>query len=151
MPRVSESVKGVMPVILRKLTGGDRRAIGKSNDVVAEVLADPRLFDVVFLGLHSDDPVLRARVVDAVEKITRSRPEFLLPYKSKLIGPLACLDQKEVRWHLAQILPRMRWSKTEQKRVLGILMDYLNDPSRIVKTFTMQALADLSHQLPRMQ
>lgn len=140
-----------LPAILQKLTGGDRRSIGKSNEVVTEVLTNPRLFGALFSGLQSDDPVLRARAADAVEKITRLRPEFLLPRRATLIGPLAYLDQKEVRWHLAQLLPRVRWNKAERQRVLRVLMEYLNDPSRIVKTFAMQALTDLTHQAPRLR
>lgn len=140
--------QSAMPAIVQKLAGGDRRSIGKSNEVVAEVLANLKLFDAVFSGLQSDNQVLRARVADAIEKITRRRPELLLPYRTKLLGPLARLDQMEVRWHVAQLLPRVRWNKSERQRVLRILMDYLNDPSRIVKTFAMQALADLARQAP---
>ncbi len=54
-----------MHPILSKLEGGDRRSIGKANEVVAEVLADPTLFEVVFSGLFSDDPLVRMRVADA--------------------------------------------------------------------------------------
>lgn len=134
--------------IRRKLEGGDRRSIGRSNEVVADVVAEPKLFGAVFSGLLSGDPVLRARCADAVEKITRGRPEYLRSYRAELVGPLALLDQKEVRWHVAQMLPRIRWSAPERRRVVGILTSYLNDRSSIVKTFAMQALADLARQAP---
>ncbi len=39
-----------MHPLLQKLDGGDRRSIGRSEEVVADVLADPALFDVVFQG-----------------------------------------------------------------------------------------------------
>jgi hypothetical protein len=38
--------------------------------VVAEVLADPAQFALVFEGMLSDDPLLRMRAADAVEKIS---------------------------------------------------------------------------------
>ena len=141
--------KAVHP-ILRKLEGGDRRSIGRSNEVVADVAANPTLFRAVFSGLQSDDEVLRARAADAVEKITARHPEYLRRYKTQLIGPLARVNQKEVRWHVAQLLPRVQWNESEMQRVLGILMNYLNDTSSIVKTFAMQALADLAHRNPEL-
>ena len=133
-----------MHPILRKLEGGDRRSIGRSNEVVAEVGADPALFDAVFCGLQSDDAVLRARAADVVEKITIRHPGLLLRYKNELVGPLARASQKEVRWHVAQMLPRVAWNELERRRVMAILMDYVNDASSIVKTCAMQALADLA-------
>ena len=48
-----------MNAILKKLSGSDRRSIGRANAVVTEVLADPSLFGVVFDGMLDDDPVLR--------------------------------------------------------------------------------------------
>ena len=52
---------------------------------------------------------------------------------------------------MAQLLPRIRWSPIERQQVLDILMGYLNDPSSIVKTFAMQALADLGRQAPELR
>ncbi len=132
---------------MRKLQGTDRRSIGRANEVVADVLDKPRLFRTVFAGLQSGNAVLRARAADAVEKITARHPEYLRPYRKALIGLAAC-EQKEVRWHVAQMLPRIRWRAAERKRVVRILTGYLNDPSSIVKTFAMQALADLALQAP---
>ena len=44
------------------------------------------------------------------------------------------------------MLPRLKLTKTERKRVFGLLLTYLEDKSRIVKTSTMQALADIATQ-----
>jgi len=71
---------------------------GRSNEVVAEVLARPELFGALFAGLSANDPVVRARAADAVEKISVIRPEYLRPYKAILAGTLARCEQKEVRW-----------------------------------------------------
>lgn len=135
-----------MHPILRKLEGGDRRSIGKSNEVVAEILADPVLFDVVFGGIFADDPILRMRAADAVEKVTAIHAGYLRPHKEKLVREAASIDQKEVRWHVALMLPRLELSHRELRHVLGILLGYLNDRSSIVKTFAMQALADIAKQ-----
>jgi len=132
--------------ILQKLAGADRRSIGKSNEVVADVLADPTLFDIVFEAMLADDPALRMRAADAVEKITAQRPEDLRPYKSKLIRKVAKIDQQEVRWHVAQMFSRLDLTRAERRRVVSILAEYLKDKSKIVKTFSMQALADIAEK-----
>jgi hypothetical protein len=74
-----------MHPLLRKLDGTDRRSIGRVDEVVADVLAKPRLFGIVFDGMLHNNPVVRMRCADAVEKITCRHPEYLLPYKKKLI------------------------------------------------------------------
>ena len=55
-----------MHPILKKLDSGDRRFIGRSNEVVSDVLADPGLFDVVFSGLFADSPLIRMHSADAL-------------------------------------------------------------------------------------
>ena len=67
-----------MHPILQKLKKGDRRSIGRSNEVVADVLANPRLFRIVFSGLFVDDPGVRMRSADVSEKVTTRRPELTL-------------------------------------------------------------------------
>lgn len=130
--------------ILRKLEGGDRRSIGRVNEVVTDVLADPPLFDPLFRGMLSDDPIVRMRSADAVEKITLDHPQYLQPFKTDLIQQVARSEQQEVRWHVAQMLPRLDLIGDEHRAVVGILLGYLEDQSKIVKTFSMQALADLA-------
>ena len=135
-----------MHPLLLKLTGKDRRSIGESNRVVAKVLADPGLFGVLFDGMLADDPLIRMRAADAVEKITLAHPEYLRSYKSKLIRQVAKVEQQEVRWHVALMFSRLTLTRKERRVVVGILLDYLKDESKIVKTFSMQALADIAEQ-----
>lgn len=130
--------------LLKKLSGGDRRSIGKSEEVVSEVLADARLFGALFDCMLVNDPLVRMRAADAVEKITLLRPDFLHPYKVKLIKQVAKVDQKEVRWHVAQLVSRLELNRSERKTVLEFLNGYLDDKSSIVRTFAMQALADIA-------
>ena len=135
-----------MDEILKKLKGGDRRSIGKSNEVVAEGLADPGLFGSLFDGMLDDDPLIRMRCADAVEKITVHHPEYLRPHKTKLIRQAAKIDQQEVRWHVAQLFSRLELTRKERHAAVAILSDYLKDESKIVKAFSMQALADMAEQ-----
>lgn len=135
-----------MHPLLRKLTGTDRRSIGKSNEVVAEVLANPSLFGILFNGMLDSDSVLRMRCADAIEKITVTHPQYLRPYKRKLIQYVAKIEQQEVRWHVAQLFSRLALTPKERSRVVGILAGYLKEQSSIVKAFSMQALANIAEQ-----
>jgi len=130
--------------ILAKLEGGDRRSIGNSEEVVQTVSKNPALFEELFSGLLADDPVVRMRAADAVEKITRARSELLQPWKNMLLSTASAFKEKELRWHVAQLIPRLRLTGTERKLAEQILMDYLEDGSSIVKTFSMQALVELA-------
>lgn len=133
-----------MHALLKKLQGGDRRSIGRVEAVVDNVLATPSLFAELINGLFVADPVVRMRTADAVEKITADQPERLQPYKRKLIRLAGQTDQQEIRWHMAQILPRLTLKPDERKTIVDILYTYLNDKSKIVVTFALQALADLA-------
>lgn len=133
-----------MHPILKRLSGGDRRSIGHSNEVVAEVLARPGHFRHVFAGLSSDDLIVRMRAADAVEKITAQRPELLQPFKKKLLAVAGSTDQQEVRWHAALMIPRLELTPKERAVAVDILFDYLHDHSSIVKAWAMQSLSDLA-------
>jgi len=132
--------------LLQKLTGSDRRSIGKSAQVVAAVLAHPEDFGAVFEGMLADDPILHLCGADAIEKNTAQRPELLLPFKRRLLERLAKIDQPEVRWHVAQLLPRLALTPRQRRASVELLRTFLQDESRISRTFAMQALADLAVQ-----
>jgi hypothetical protein len=135
-----------MHPLLQKLDGTDRRSIGRVDEVIHEVLSEPRLFSVVFDGMLADNPVVRMRCADAIEKITRHHPEYLLPFKERLIQQVAKVEQQEVRWHTAQLFSRLALSRAERRAVYAILSGFLSDESKIVKTFAMQALADIAER-----
>src|SRR3989338_90303 len=108
-----------MHPVLRKLEGGARRSVGRSERVVADVLGNPDLFGVLVTGLSSENAILRMRAADAMEKISLMHPEYLWPHHDFLIEQAARSDQKEVRWHLAQMLPRLKLTSTERLLVVN--------------------------------
>ena len=130
--------------VLGLLEGGDRRSLGRVGEVVAAVRKDPRLFAELFEGMLVDDEVVRMRAADAAEKLTVESPEFLIPYKRRLLGEVARIEQQEVRWHVAQMLPRLELSPQQRATAIRLLTSWLDDTSSIVRTFSMQALADLA-------
>jgi hypothetical protein len=58
------------------------------------------------------------------------------------------VNQQEVRWHVAQMIPRLKLSQVERQEAMQILTNYLSDRSKIVQTFSLQAMADLAEQEP---
>jgi HEAT repeat protein len=128
------------------LSGGDRRSIGRVAEVIAAVQTDPSLFAALFSLITDSDPIVRMRAADATEKLTALHPEWLLPYKTQLLEQIAGSTQQEVRWHVAQMAPRLAWTPEERPAIYAVLLSYLEDASSIVKTSAMQALADLALQ-----
>lgn len=129
--------------ILAMLAGGDRRSEGRADEVVVWVLAHPAGFAELIEGLRSEDPVVLMRAADAVEKVSRSHPAWLKPYRRALLEEWSAIEEKDVRWHVAQMLPRLQWTAGQRRRVFDVLQGYLKDPSSLVRTCAMQALVEL--------
>ena len=117
--------------ILEKLAGGDRRSIGRANEVVDEVLHSPHLFETLLGGLHDDNPLIRMRAADALENVTARHPGWLAPYKNSLLRHLAEPEMWEVRWHLVQMAPRLPLTTCERVETITLLKSFLSDNSSI--------------------
>lgn len=130
--------------VLAKLEGGDRRSVGRAAEVVRDVLRDPTLLGALVQGLRHADPVVRMRAADALEKASRPRPQSLKPFKQELLRLAKESRQKELRWHLAQVVPRLPLTARERRAFFSTARDYLRDTSSVVRTFALQALADLA-------
>ena len=130
--------------ILQKLKGGDLRSIGRAEEVVQDILNNPVLFAEVFEGMLDDDPLVRMRSADALEKVSLSHPEYLQPFKNRLISEVSQVRQQEVRWHVVQMFSYLEVDKVERDEIIRILLSYLDtDKSKIVKVCSMQSLANL--------
>jgi len=132
--------------ITEQLRGGDRRSIGASNRVAGLALKQPRIFDQLVRALWDPDPIVRMRAADAAEKASARDANLLVPHKAELLGLLTEATQPELRWHLAQIAPRLKLTAAERKRAFSALQLYLSDRSSIVRTLTLQALTDVAQQ-----
>ncbi len=127
------------------LEGGDLLSIGRSNDLVKLVRTQAdfdRLFDFLFLS----DLLKVMRAADAIEKITAKQPSYLLPHSYKLLSLFKVAENKELKWHLAQLIPRINMKDAELADVWTILCNWAASPaeSRIVRVNALQALAGLS-------
>jgi hypothetical protein len=132
--------------LLKELTGGDRRSIGRSDNVAKRVHKQPELFAELIRGLRAADPLVRMRAADAAEKVSRTQPEVLRPFKAELLRLMDEVSEQELRWHLAQMVPRLLLTAKERIGVAATFRCYLKDRSSIVRTCALQALADLAAQ-----
>jgi hypothetical protein len=102
--------------------------------------------------MESKDEGLAMRAADALQKVFIRQPELVQPHTSQLVALLLTHSQKEVRWHLAQILPHLNLTKDQVKQVAQIWQDdFYNSTSSIVKTFSLQAMHDIAVHHPELQ
>ena len=134
------------------LMGNDLRAV-KQNSIVVRSVNDQRSFDELFALVFHHERHLVMRAVDAVEKVTLKHPEFLRPHKAQLMIVLKSADHKELKWHIAQLIPRVELSKSELVDVRHILCYWaLNkNESKIVRVNALQGLFDLSRAHPEVR
>lgn len=86
------------------VVGGKTNSLGKVNDVISEILLDKNLVGDLYECLFSDDPWIRMRAIDALEKICRQHPHWIEPYLDRLQSNFSGPEQQpSIKWHLAEI------------------------------------------------
>lgn len=141
-----------MPDFAHLLLGKDLRTIKKSNDV-AQMVQDQESFDQLFgLLLHHERPLVM-RAADCVEKVTAAHKEFLEPHKLQLLSLLKSAVNKELKWHIAQLVPRLALSPEELREVWSVLAYWTQNPneSKIVRVNALQGLFELSRNVPALK
>jgi hypothetical protein len=84
----------IMVDVLSKLGGGDRRSIGKVDDVVSAVRKKPDLFKDLVTRLFEEDPVVRMRAADAIEKLIQTGSPAIQSRGKKILPKLKNLSQR---------------------------------------------------------
>jgi len=127
------------------LLGRDLRSVGRVNEVV-RLVDDQQTFDELFKLLFHHERLLVMRAADAVEKITMSHYEWLMPHKDQLFGLLRSAVHKELKWHLPLLIVRLKLTPDEKADAWGILSYWVRNrnESRIVRVNSLQGLFELS-------
>ncbi len=126
------------------LKGGDPRQLKGVTRAIAHVQHDPSLLDELVALLEHADAIVRMRAADVLEKISREQPACLEP-RSALLRRLArTTDQASLRWHLAQMIPRLPLTTHERRAMVRVFKRYLDDKSAVVKTSAMQAMTEFA-------
>lgn len=127
------------------LTGNDLRSLGKINSVISQI-KNQQDFDGLFRYLFEGHRGVVMRAADAIEKITISEPSYLHKHKNEIIGLCHEAGHKELKWHLASLIPRLSLKGKQLSDMCNILKQWINDKdeSRIVRVNSLQALFDLA-------
>jgi hypothetical protein len=132
------------------LTGGDRRSIGRADEVASLIMREHGRLGELWSCLRNTDPVVRMRAADALEKISRVVPDQFEPYKEALLTRKLEDGSVELRWHLIAITSRLALQVGDAARFYTYLDQCLRlDASRIVKVAALQAAYDLSLTFPQ--
>ncbi|NWF68385.1 MAG: hypothetical protein HXY40_04810 [Chloroflexi bacterium] len=136
-----------MEAIEQALSGGDRRSLGRTEEVIAWVLADSGRLPELFACLFSADEIVRMRAGDALEKVCRQHPDWLLPYRQRLLTAVAAIQQPSVQWHLAQMLGEIPLSDQEKTQAGALLKHNLaRAQDWIVINLTLETLAQFARE-----
>ncbi len=132
--------------LLKMLSGGDLRSDGLANEVVKLVLEQPTLLGEITAGLEESDDVIRGRTADALEKISREKPEDFLPRLPQLIHLARTDPLPMVRWHMAMILTNLLPIHKNNEQIESALSGMLQDRSAIVRSWAVSGLCILGRK-----
>lgn len=132
-----------MNELLEKLSDGDLRSEGKSEEIALEIVNTPSLLSDLAQGMCSDNKVIRARVCMTMEIISRQHSELLNDVVPQLIELASIETVAQARWHLAEIFSNVNIHDDEVEQIVQILLEYLKDKSKIVKYCSVQTLGIL--------
>lgn len=131
--------------LAQRLARGDRRTTGDATGVADEVAADPARLPELVECVFSPSAGVRMRAADALERVSRVVPRALDAFIDRLLTDVAAIEQAEVRWHVAQILPRLALDEAQRWRAAALMVQWFRDAeSRIVRTSALQAMVDLA-------
>lgn len=123
--------------------GGKTNSLGRADEVIAAVLADPQLLEELYHCLFNDNAWVRMRAADSLEKVCRQQPQWLEQYIDRLQSELSGSNQASIQWHLAQIYKQVRLTPVQKRRAIKWLSDLLatTDVDWIVAANSMETLA----------
>jgi hypothetical protein len=123
--------------------GGKSNSLGRVNEVIEIVLSDQSRLNELYDCLFSDDAWLRMRAADALEKVCRQHPEWLLPYIDRFADELATSTQASILWHLAQIYGQVYLTSEQRAFAINWLKNLVStkEVDWIVAASAMDTLA----------
>ncbi|MEM6462992.1 MAG: hypothetical protein AAF724_13850 [Pseudomonadota bacterium] len=107
----------------KMLTGGHPNSLGRTVEVVDQVLADPSRFGELFACYGSKDEVVRLRTSNAMKRVEAERHDLLVPFIDRFLDEIGQLDQASAQWTLAQLFDRLRadMSQSQRAKALAIM------------------------------
>lgn len=92
-----------LPSFEKMLTGGHPNSLGQTLEVVEMVLNDQNRLEKLYRCYFSPDEVVRLRTSNAMKRIAKVHPDWLVPYLDQLLNEIAAIKQASTQWTLAQL------------------------------------------------
>ena len=127
------------------LTGGHPNSLGRTLEVVDIVMVDPDRLSELYQCYFSSDEIVRLRTSNAIKRISREKPEWLIAYIDKFIDEISNIDQASAQWTLANLFQTLATYMSPGQRAGAQKILKRNLESHhdwIVLNNTMQTLAD---------
>lgn len=134
-----------MKGLKKLLRGHDLRFIGKNEKVISTV-KNQKDFDHLFKFLFHPSRIVVMHTADAIEKITIDHPQYLFKHKKELKKLFVIAKNKELKWHLALMMPRIVLRNKEWLGVWTSLKHWACDitNSRLVRVAAVQGLFEMA-------
>jgi hypothetical protein len=97
------------------LTGGHPNSLGNTVEVVNQILADRKKLDDLYQCYFSDDEVVRLRVSNAMKRICKEHPDWLVQYIDKFLKDISKINQASAQWTLAQLFLWLKNDMSEKQ------------------------------------
>jgi HEAT repeat protein len=137
-----------MTTLIHWLSEGDLTSDGRANEVAELVASNPALWPDLTAALSSPQPAVRGHAADALEKVTRSHPDWARAHLPAL-RQLALADPVAmVRWHLAMVLGHLAGFDETVDPSSRTLEKLLHDPSATVRSWALTSLCIIGRLSP---
>jgi hypothetical protein len=136
------------------LAGGHPNSLGRTIEVVDVILSNQSQLEQLYQCYFSDDEVVRLRTSNAMKRIWREQPEWLVPYIDRFLEEISQIDQASTRWTLAQLFFELeKWLSPSQKQKAVEVMkkNFAESNDWIVINNTLEALGKWSEDDPELK
>jgi hypothetical protein len=117
-----------------------------ADEAAKAAARDPRLFAALIDAMGSTDEMLAGRSAIAAERASAENPALLGPHKNELLGRLAQIERRDIRWPLTQMLPRLKFDSGERERAVALVVGWLegSDGGAMAGAGGLESLASLA-------
>ncbi len=138
-----------MNQVLTWLSGGDLRSDGMANEVADFILENPTAFEDLFAGMSEEDAVVRGRAADAIEKVSRKRPDLLRDHVLEIRRIAQHEKVPLVNMHLAMIFGHLAVYPELVEQLLPALIFLLDDKSVFTRSWAIVSLCIMARKYPQ--
>ncbi len=127
----------------KMLTGGHPNSLGNTVAVVDKILADKTQLNSLYECYFSSDAVVRLRVSNAMKRICREQPKWLVPYLDRFLTQISKIGQASTQWTLAQLFLWLETSMSDaqkQKAIVVLQRNLESSNDWIVQNTTIETL-----------